>query len=159
MTHHDSTDIAALDELGRRLQAATVRPGLRRRLPRRWPAIALGVLALAATPAIASVSGILHGPERVEDALPQVAGAVDRENPVATGRALEQRGFGVHWVLITDNRDGDRPTRSRDVSAPPDGTEILSVLSHPGGAEVTADTRELMIEVAPVGSDILESHR
>lgn len=165
MTPHDSTGIAALDELGRRLQAATERPRVRLRL-RRWPALVLGVLALAATPALASMSGIfsgpLSGPENVEATLPRTAGAIDRDDPTATGLALEQRGFGVHWVLITDDpdRDGGRPTRSRNVSAPPAGTEILSLLDHQrGGALVTKDTRELLIEVAPVGSAIAETHR
>ena len=68
----------------------------------------------------------------------------------------------MHWVLITDspNRDGGQPTRSRNVLAPPAGTEILSLLDHErGGTLVTKDTRELLIEVAPAGSAIAETHR
>lgn len=67
----------------------------------------------------------------------------------------------MHWVLITDNLDpdGDRPTHTRSVSAPPAGTEILSILNEQGGNEATEATRDLMIEIAPVGSEILESHR
>ena len=153
----DSTGIAALDELGVRFDAAIARPPARRRR-RRWPALALGVLALAATPALAAV---FRGPDRVEDQLPQVAAAVDRDDPTGTGLALARKGYEVHWVLITDNPDrgADRPTRSRRVSAPPAGTEILSVLNEQGGNDVDARTRDLQIEVAPVGSKILESHR
>lgn len=158
-SHHDSTGIAALDELGHRFEAATALP--RRRLLRqaRWPAIALGTLALAA-PALAA---FISGPpaQRVEDQLPQVAAAIDRDDPLATGRALMQEGFRVQWVLITDNPDpnADHPTRQRHVAAPPADTEILSVLNQRGGNEVTPGTRDLQIEIAPTGSKILESHR
>ena len=156
--HQDSTGIVALDELGRRFEAAAARPRRRRLRRRHWPALALGVLALAATPALAAVLG---GPERVEDALPQVGAAIDRGDPAATGRALAERGFRVQWVLITDNPDpdGETPTVGRNVSAPPAGTEILSVLNAKGGNEVGPGTRDLQVEIAPVGSDILESHR
>ena len=62
-------------------------------------------------------------------------------------------------MLITDNpdrgRDGETPTRWRAVAAPPAGTEILSVLNQDGGLAVDPDTRDLQIEVAPAGSDIL----
>jgi len=155
--HRESTGIAALDELGRQFEAATSRPRVRRR----WPALALAVLALGATPAIAAVSGIFDGTERVEDALPQVAAVIDRADPTATGLALERLGFRVHWVLIADNpdRDGEHPTLSRSVPAPPVGTEILAILNEQGGNEATAETRDLMIEIAPIGSAILESHR
>jgi len=153
----DSTGIAALDELGRRFEALPQRAPSRRRW--RWPALVLGVLALAATPALASV--VFGGPPPVEEQLPQVGAAVDRSDPAGTELALERRGFRVHWVLITDNpdRDSDRPTRSRPVSAPPAGTEILSVLNEQGGYSVSARTRDLQIEVAPLGSKILEEHR
>jgi len=155
--HRDSTGIAVLDELGRRFEAARPQPRARRR----WPVVALVVLALAATPAIASVSGILGGPDSVEEALPKVAAAVDRHDPTATGLALERLGFRLTWVLITDNLDpdGDRPTHSRSVTEPPAGTEILSILNEQGGNEANENTRDLMIEVAPIGSAILDSHR
>lgn len=66
----------------------------------------------------------------------------------------------MHWVLITDaGADADSPTRSRHVAAPPSGTKILSVLNQKGGNEVSPDTRDLQIEIAPVGSKILQSHR
>jgi hypothetical protein len=154
----DSTGIAALDELGRRFEAAATRPRVRRSRLRRWPVIVLGGLALAATPALAV--SVFSGPERVEDALPQVGQVVDRSNPAATGRALARRGFRVDWILVTDNpnRAAVPPTRSRNVSAPPAGTEIISVTNAQGGLEVSADTRELAIEIAPVGSEIAESH-
>ena len=151
----DLTGIVALDELGRRFEAL---PERRPRRFRRWPALAVGVLALAATPALAAV--VFDGPPPVEEQLPQVAAAVDRDDPAGTGVALAREGFRVEWVLITDApRGADTPTRSRSVAAPPARTEILSVLNAKGGNEVSADTRELQIEVAPVGSRILESHR
>ena len=157
---NDSTGIVALDELGHRLEAAIARRPRRRFLPRggRWPAVALGLLALAATPALAAV---LDGPESVVDQLPRVAAAVDYDDPAATGRALAREGFRVRWVLVSDNpaRDADSPTVARDVPAPPAGTEILAVLDRRGGYDVDARTRELQIEVAPVGSRILETHR
>ncbi|HEV2776059.1 MAG TPA: hypothetical protein VGV90_10750 [Solirubrobacteraceae bacterium] len=156
-----STGIAALDELGRRMDAVVEPPRLRRLRPRRWAALALGVLAVVATPALAAV--VFDRPERVEDALPEVAAAIDRDDPAATGRALAQLGYRVQWTLITDNpargRDGASPTRWRAVTAPPAGTEILSVSDKDGGLTVDRDTRELQIEVAPVGSDILATHR
>lgn len=154
--HHDSTGIAALDELGVRFEAAIARPPARGRRWR-WPALGLGVLALAATPALAAVFG---GHDRVEDQLPQVAAAVDRSDPTGTGLALARQGFRVEWVLITDApRGAEMPTRFRKVAAPPAGTEILSVLNAQGGNEVNSRTRALQIEVAPVGSAILEGHR
>ncbi|HVF77134.1 MAG TPA: hypothetical protein VNA28_02455 [Solirubrobacteraceae bacterium] len=153
---HDTTGITALDELGHRFQDATAQ-SRRRRQRRRWPIAALGALALAATPAIAAV---LDSPDSVEDQLPQVAAAVDYDDPAATGRALTREGFRVHWVLITDAAaDADSPTRSRHVAAPPSGTKILSVLNQKGGNEVSPDTRDLQIEIAPAGSKILQSHR
>ena len=160
--HHDSTGIAALDELGLRLEAVAERRGRRRLRPRRWMVLSFGVLALVATPAIASVSGLFDGPPRVEDVLPQAAAAIDRDDPAATGRALEQRGFRVQWVLITDNpdrgRDGESPTRQASVAAPPAGTKILSVLGKGGTTDIDARTRDLQIEVSPVGSAILKTH-
>lgn len=161
--HRDLPRIAALDELGRRFDTVVEAPRLRRLRPRRWVALSLGVLALAATPAIASVAGLFDGPPRVEDSLPEVAAAIDRDDPPATERALRQRGFRVHWMLVTDNperaRDGETPTRARAVAAPPPGTRILSVLNAQGGNDVQPDTRDLQIEIAPAGSQILAGHR
>ena len=157
-SRHDSTRIAALDELGRRLQAATERPRSRRLPARRWTALTLGVIALASTPAIASVSGIFDDAERVEDTLPHVGAAVDRDDPTATGLALNRLGYRVHWVLITDNPDGNPPTLSRHVSAPPAKTKILAVLNERGGNDVTPGMRDLLIEISPAGSAILTTH-
>ena len=159
-SHRATTGIAALDELGRRLDAVVEPPPLRRLRPRRWAALALGLLAIVATPALAAV--VFDGPERVEDALPEVAAAIDRDDPAATGRALEQSGFRVHWMLITDNpergRAGESPTRGRRVVVPPAGTKILAVLAEDGGLTVDPDTRELQIEISPAGSEILKRH-
>jgi hypothetical protein len=155
-SHHDSTGIAALDELGHRFQLATA-PSRRRQRRQRWAAVALAALALAATPALAAV---LDSPDSVEDQLPQVAAAVDYDDPAATDRALTRAGFRVHWVLITDaGKDTGSPTRSRHVPAPPSDTKILAILNQKGGNDVSPDTRDLQIEVAPAGSKILESHR
>ncbi len=158
--HRDCTGIAALDELGRRFDAVVEEPRLRRLRPRRWVALSLGVLVLAATPALAAV--VFDGPERVDDALPEVGAAIDRDDPAATGRALEKLGFRVEWVLITDNPDraleGQNPTRWRVVATPPDGTKILSVGNRDHGLTTGPDTRDLQIEVSPVGSDILATH-
>jgi len=151
----DSTGIAALDELGRRFEAL---PERRRLRPRRWVALALAGLALAATPALASV--VFGGPPPVTEALPQVGAAVDRSDPAGSGRALARQGFTVEWVLITDAPRGSAtPTRQRTVAAPPPDTEIIAVLNAKGGNEVSDATRRLQIEVAPKGSAILESHR
>ena len=138
----DSTGIAALDELGRRFEAL---PEPRRLRPRRWVALALAGLALAATPALASV--VFGGPPPVTEALPQVGAAVDRSDPAGTERALARKGFRVEWVLVTDGH----PTNTRQVASPPAGTEIIAVLNAKGGNEVSDSTRVLQIEVAPRG--------
>ncbi|HEV2815077.1 MAG TPA: hypothetical protein VGW10_17610, partial [Solirubrobacteraceae bacterium] len=97
------------------------------------------------------------------EVLPDVARAVDRKDPAGTGRRLAALGYEVRWKLIVDNpaRDDDPaagPTGWKDVPAPPPGTEILSVLNAGGGNSATPQTRKLLIEVAPLGSEILESH-
>lgn len=161
-TSDDTSGIAALDELGRRFAAVEERPRQRLLRPRRSVVLSLAAFALVATPAIASVSGLFGAPPSVEQQLPQVATAIERDDPAATGRALEARGYRVRWVLVTDNpgrgRGGETPTRSRRVAAPPADTKILAVLDAKGGLEVDAATRELMIEVAPAGSAILATH-
>ena len=161
-SHPESTGIRALDEFGHRLDAIARQPRIRRLRPRRWVALSLGVVALVATPAIASVTGLFDGAQRVEDAIPRVGAAIDRDDPKATSDALERQGFRVHWMLITDNpdraRDGEMPTRSRVVSVPPAGTKILSVLNVNGGNAVDSSTRDLQIEISPAGSAILASH-
>jgi len=164
ITPNGSTGLRALDELGRRLEAAGAQRGsVRRKPPRRLATLgALGLMVFVAAPAIA-VSGVLSGDERIEEALPQVARAAALEDPAATGRELRRLGFTVRWQLITDNpergRSGASPTLGRDVAAPPPETEILSVLNAEGGNTATAGTRSLLIEVAPAGSAILGTHR
>ena len=161
--HHTSTGIAALDELGRRLDAVAEPSRLRRLRPRRWTALALGVLALVATPALASVSGIFDGAERVRQTFPEVAAAMKRGDPEAVGAALEKRGFRVHWMLVTDNpdrgREGELPTRSHPVAAPPAGTKVLTTLDDDGSSFPVSGDRDLRIEVAPADSAILRTHR
>jgi hypothetical protein len=157
--HPASTGIAALDELGRRLEAVAEPPRKRDRR-RRWAALTFGVLALVATPAIATV--VLDGPARIEETHREIGAAINRDDPAATGRALEQLGFRVQWMLITDNpgraRDGETPTRWRAVDAPPAGTKILSVLSKDGGLALDPGARILQIEISPADSEILRSH-
>lgn len=153
--HPDSTGIAALDELGSRFDAVAARPARSRR-PVRWPAVILCGLALAAAPAVATV---VDGADRVEDQLPRVAAAIDRDDPGATARALAQAGYRVRWVLVTDAPGTGGPTSSRPVGFPPPRTEILAVLNSRGGNSVSPGMRTLLIELAPVGSAILETHR
>ena len=161
--HRTSTGIAALDELGRRMDAIVEPPRLRRLRPRRWTAVALGILALVATPALASVSGIFDGAEPIERTFPEVAAAMKRGDPEAVGTALEKRGFRVHWILVTDNPDrargGELPTRSQPIAAPPAGTKILSTLDDDGSSFPVSGDRDLLIEVAPADSAILRTHR
>jgi hypothetical protein len=155
-----STGIAALDELGRRLEAVAEPPRKRVRRSRRWAAFTFGVLALVATPAIATV--VLDGPARIETTHREIGAAINRDDPAATGRALEQLGFHVQWMLITDNpgraRDGEMPTRWRAVDAPPAGTKILSVLGKDGSLALDPGARVLQIEISPADSEILRSH-
>lgn len=158
--HRTSTGIAALDELGRRFDAVVEPPRLRRLRPRRWAALALALLVGVATPAIAAV--VFEAPDRLEETHRDAAAAIVPEDPAATGRALEQLGYHVRWVLITDNpqraRGGESPTRQRAVDAPPGGTKVLSVLSKDGSLPVDPDARILQIEIAPAASEILKSH-
>ncbi len=158
--HRTSTGIAALDELGRRFDAVVEPPRLRRLRPRRWTTLALCLLAAVATPAIAAV--VLDAPDRLEKTHPDAAAAIVPDDPAATGRALEQLGYRVRWMLITDNpdrpRDGASPTQQRAVDAPPDGTKVLSVLNKDGSLPVDPDARILQIEISPAGSTILKSH-
>jgi hypothetical protein len=161
-SRNDVVDLPSLDELGRRFEAATARrrPALR---SRRTLALAATGLVLVAAPAAAAISGVFDSDGlTVEEALPQVAASVDRDDPAATARALERRGFDVRWQLIVDNPTGDEdgapPTLGRDVAAPPPGTKILSVLGPDGDDKATPGTRRLLIEVAPADSEILREH-
>jgi hypothetical protein len=77
------------------------------------------------------------------EVFPAVEAAIDREDPVATGRALERLGFRVDWVLIEGAGVG------HDVDTPPSGTVVLSVLGPEGqwtGIDPATDT--LMVELA-----------
>ena len=68
----------------------------------------------------------------------------------------------MRWQLIVDNPDrgrpGASPTRGRDVPAPPPGTEILALFNGDGSSRADSDTRSLLIEVSPAGSEILKTH-
>jgi hypothetical protein len=91
------------------------------------------------------------------EALPQVADAVDVNDPAATGRRLAELGFTIHWELVVDD-PADPPTASSSVSRPPEGTKILSVLNAQGENSATPDTRTLLIEITPRDSEIGQSH-
>ncbi len=157
---HDLADLPALEELGRRLDIATAHSRRPARRSRRTLALAAVGLALIATPAAAIIFDTPG--TTIDEALPQVTEAIDRKDPAATGRELHRLGFQVRWQLIVDNpqrgHSGAPPTLSRDVLQPPPGTEVLAVLNSDGSNKVTADTRHLLIEIAPAGSEILRSH-
>ncbi len=162
MTHpHEPSDLPTLDALGRRLEVATAP----RRSPARWSrrTVALAasaLIVLVATPAVASITGVFNGgDETIEEALSTVR---HRSDPVATGRALERHGFTVRWMLIEDNpdrgRSGESPTIGSKVAAPPPGTRILALLNAQSTDTATNSKRNILIEVAPAGSEILRSH-
>lgn len=157
---HIPSDIRALDELGHRFEIATTRRRSHASRPRRTLTLAaVGLAALVAAPALASVSGVFNSHSSFEEALPWAAEAVDPDDPLATDRALRRLGFDIRWSLVEDNPGGESPTKDRDVAEPPPGTEILAVFAADGSSTVSEDTRTLLIEVAPAGSKILESHR
>jgi hypothetical protein len=85
------------------------------------------------------------------EVFPAVEDAFDRDDPAATGEALEQLGFQIHWVLI------EAPGQGHDVDGPPPGTVAISVLGPNGewtDIDPTIDT--LMIELAtPAVADAL----
>jgi len=161
MTHqHDPPDIRALTELGRRLEVGAAQRQKSTRRPRRTLAVAVvGLATLIAAPAVGSISGVFDSHSSIEEALPQAAAVIEPDDPVATGRALRRLGIDVRWSLVEDNPGGASPTKDRNVAVPPRGTEVLSVLRADGSSTVTEDTRALLIEIAPAGSKILESHR
>ncbi|MEJ7788080.1 MAG: hypothetical protein WKF96_25040 [Solirubrobacteraceae bacterium] len=164
-THQDHSDIHALEELGRRFDvAARARSAPARRSRRAVLVAAVATATLVGTPAVASIAGVsipgvFNSHSNVEEALPRAAAVIDPADPAATGRALSGLGIDVRWTLVEDDPGGSSPTKGRTVSAPPPGTGILSVTAVEGAPEITADTRVLQIEVAPVGSKILNEHR
>jgi hypothetical protein len=77
------------------------------------------------------------------EVFPDVEEAIDRDDPVATGQALERLGFRIRWSLI------EAPGVDRDIDAPPDGTRVLSVLGPNGQwTDIDPSTDTLMVEVA-----------
>jgi hypothetical protein len=79
----------------------------------------------------------------LDEVFPEIEAAIDREDPVATGRALERLGFRIRWDLI------EAPGFGYGVEAPPAGTVVISVLGPDGqwtDIEPTTDT--LTVEVA-----------
>jgi len=158
-------ELGALDELGRRFDVAVAHRRSYLARPRRaLVTTAVGLVALVGTPAIASISGAFDFPpfnshSSIEETLPWAAAVIDPDDPGATGRALDRLGFDVRWSLVEDDPKGATPTRSHDVSRPPAGTEILSVLRADGSSKVSDATRSLLIEVAPADSKILQEHR
>lgn len=94
------------------------------------------------------------------EVLPQVQTAVRREDPQASLNRLRDLGFDVTVKLIVDNPDRGAvaATGVKDVSTPPDGTVVLSMLNANGQNTATADTRELIMEVAPATSSVARGH-
>lgn len=164
-THDPSPDIRALDELGRRFETAMDRRRVSASRPRRALLVgAIGLAVLGGAPALASMAGVsitsaFNPHSSIEEALPEAAAVIAPDDPAATGRALRRLGYVVRWSFVEDVRGGESPTRATSVGAPPRDTEILSVTAADGSAEVTEDTRVLLIEVAATGSHILDSHR
>ena len=164
-TRDPSPDIRALDELGRRFETAMDRRRASVARPRRALLVgAISLVVLGGAPALASITGVsltgaFNSHSSIEEALPRAAAVIAPDDPAATGRALRRLGYDVRWSFVEDLRGGKSPTKATSVSAPPRDTEILSVTAPDGSAQVTEDTRALLIEVAPAGSHILDSHR
>ena len=158
---HEPADIRVLDELGRRFEVVAAGDRSRSFRPRRSLAVVAGgsLVALAITPALASIVGGFNFHSSIEKTQPQVAAMIDFDDPAATDRALDRAGFDIQWSLVEDNPGGESPTTAREVAAPPPGTEIISVLGSDGSSVVTDDTEALLIEVAPTESEIVKSHR
>ena len=77
------------------------------------------------------------------EVFPTVREAIDRGHPAATGRALEQLGFSVHWVFI------EAPGLGHDVDTPPPGTVVVSVLGpHGEWTDIDPAIDTLMVEIA-----------
>lgn len=78
------------------------------------------------------------------EVFPEVEGAIDRDDPVATGEALGALGFQVEWVLIEAAGEG------HGVETPPPGTVVVSVLGPNGewNSNIDPSTDTLMVELA-----------
>jgi len=163
VTQHDH-DIPSLDELGSRFDYAIAAREPRSARPRKaLLLIAASFVVLVVTPAVASITGVsitgvFNPHSSIEEALPEAFAVINPKDPATTGEDLERLGFTVEWSLVEDST-GDSPTKTREVSAPPAGTEILAVLNENGSSKITESTRALLIEVAPKESKILRSHR
>lgn len=76
------------------------------------------------------------------EVFPEIEAAINRDDPVATGRALEQLGFHVEWTQIL------APGTGRSVDDPPPGTVVISVLGPEGQwYNVDPSTDTLSVEV------------
>jgi hypothetical protein len=74
--------------------------------------------------------------------LRELAKAVQFDDPVATGEALEQLGAKVRWRLITFKPDGTFSRPGKTVDAPPPGTYVHTVLN-PSGEGLDTYTVEI----------------
>jgi hypothetical protein len=151
-----NAELPALEELGRRMQlaVATRSPRSRRR---RWLPLISAAVTLVAAPATATVTGIFnpHG-----DVPADAARVLVPTDPAATATKLRAQGYRITWVLVEDASPGSPgPTISRQVPAPPPGTELLAVLGPDGSRDIDPATKRVLIEIAPSGSAILAGHR
>lgn len=96
----------------------------------------------------------------LDEVLPQVGPAVHRDDPKATLARLRALGFTVSVKLVVDNPDRGAvsATGVKDVTTPPDGTVVLSILNARGQNTATPRTRKLIMEVAPSDSEVARSH-
>ncbi len=94
------------------------------------------------------------------EALPEAQAAIDRNDPDLTLRRLRQAGFVVEVKLIIDNPDrgAQATTGVKTVAKPPPGTVVLAVTGADPDSSPTADTRELVLEVAPAESRVARDH-
>lgn len=83
------------------------------------------------------------------ESIPLLCEVVESDDPAATGAALREHGFNITWVLV-DFRPypGAENSQATEVSTPPAGTQILSVLDRDGAAhDVPGEERDLLIEL------------
>jgi len=94
------------------------------------------------------------------EVLPQVERAVRRDDPRGTLERLQKLGFSIAVKFVIDNPDpaADSGTGVKDVTRPPEGTVVLSILNARGENAATPQTRSLVMEVAPADAEVARSH-